>query len=168
MSEAWCDVCFRILHKLTDTTSYACIQPLELCSTDWSKFPLFAAPLPRLNPHWQPSHIHNNPQAVIAIKKTLFIWLETAVPMNTHHHGEWGEQNAAERSTDIQTKERNLFKPSTDLFLEFSCFIALTKKTLTQFWVLGQHVVFRWLLQINFEFVFSVPASEFLQSCEKR
>lgn len=87
---------------------YACTQPLELCSTGCSEFPLLTAPLPRPTPHWQPSHIRNNPQAVIAMKKNLFIWLETAVPMNTHHHGEQGEQNAAEHGADSQTKEKSI------------------------------------------------------------
>lgn len=28
--------------------------------------------------------------------------------MNTHHHGERGEQNAAERGADSQTKEKSI------------------------------------------------------------
>lgn len=151
-----------------DTTSYACIQPLELCSTGWSKFPLFAAPLPRLNPHWQPSHIRNNPQAVIAIKKTcLSGWKQQSQWIRTTMGSEVNKmlQNVAL----IFKQRKEIYLDQVQIFFWISAALMLwLKKTLTQFWVLGQHVVFRWLLQINLELVFSVPDSEFLQSCEKR
>lgn len=40
---------------------------LEQCSGGWSKFPQSSPPLSILSPHWQSSHIQNNPRAVIAI-----------------------------------------------------------------------------------------------------
>lgn len=51
--------------------------------------------------------------------------------MNTRHHGERGEQNAAERGADSQTIGRKKFQSSTHLFQIFSCFDAL-----------DEHVVF--------------------------
>lgn len=128
---------------------YGCTLPLELCSTGCSKFPLVTAPLPRPTPHWQPSHIRNNPQAVIAIKKNcLSGWKQQSQWIHTTMGSEVNKM--PQNSAPIVKQKRNQFNASTHLFPIFSCFDALEIFGPEFCCVLRQYVMYRWLLKIAF------------------
>lgn len=90
------------------------------------KFPLSTSPPPsRLPPHWQSSHIWNNPLAIIAInKKNLFIWSEQQSQWIHATMGSEGK-NGKEWNLDIHTKEWNQFEPNTYLPFLSLCLASL-------------------------------------------